>query len=159
MSLVSCPSPKPTSTKASRSPTDPILASSVVKGSFSERHVPPYVRYLLLAESGINDGAATPYFLLPLTILTTSTAKEAAHKYLLEGLLFELAFAIAVGCTTGWVFRKSLEYGKKWELVDKESALVYTVSLAVLVIGAVSPSSASLTAKLIPRPDHPHRLK
>ncbi|GHJ88066.1 hypothetical protein NliqN6_4468 [Naganishia liquefaciens] len=120
------------------SPTDPILASSVVKGSFSERHVPPYVRYLLLSESGINDGAATPYFLLPLTILTTTTAKEAAHKFLLEGLLFELAFAIVVGCTTGWVFRKSLEYGKKWELVDKESSLVYTVSLAVFVIGAIT---------------------
>jgi NhaP-type Na+/H+ or K+/H+ antiporter len=53
-----------------------------------------------------------------------------------------LAFAIVVGCTVGWVFRKSLEYGKKWEMVDKESALVYTVSLAVLVIGAVSPLSA-----------------
>lgn len=128
------------------SPTDPILASSVVKGSFSERHVPPYVRYLLLSESGINDGAGTPYFLLPLTILTTTTAKEAVHKYLLEGLLFELAFAVVVGCTTGWVFRKSLEYGKKWELVDKESSLVYTVSLAGLVIGAVSRPPPSLSA-------------
>lgn len=120
------------------SPTDPILASSVVKGTFSERHVPPYVRYLLLTESGINDGAATPYFLLPLTILTSESAKEAVRTYLLEGLLFELLFAIFVGCTTGWVFRKSLQYGKKYEWVDKESSLVYTVSLAILTIGAVS---------------------
>ncbi|KAI5450990.1 Na+/H+ antiporter [Naganishia albida] len=120
------------------SPTDPILASSVVKGTFSERHVPPYVRYLLLTESGINDGAATPYFLLPLTILTSDSAKEAVKTYFLEGLLFELLFAIAVGCTTGWVFRKSLEYGKKYDWVDKESSLVYTVSLAILTIGAVT---------------------
>lgn len=133
---------------ASDSPTDPILASSVVKGTFSERHVPPYVRYLLLTESGINDGAATPYFLLPLTILTSGSTKEAARTYFLEGLLFELLFAIFVGCTTGWVFRKSLEYGKKYEWVDKESSLVYTVSLAILTIGAVSRLSASSLSSL-----------
>jgi NhaP-type Na+/H+ or K+/H+ antiporter len=50
--------------------------------------------------------------------------------------VFELAFAIVVGCTTGWVFRKSLEYGKKWELVDKESA----ASFAVVVVRMVSGS-------------------
>lgn len=29
-------------------PTDPVLAASVVKGTFAERHVPPYVRDILL---------------------------------------------------------------------------------------------------------------
>ncbi|KAJ9121959.1 hypothetical protein QFC24_004542 [Naganishia onofrii] len=120
------------------SPTDPILASSVVKGSYSERHVPPYIRFLLLAESGINDGAATPYFLLPLTLLTASSSKEFAKEYILKGIGYELLLSIAIGCTTGWVFRKGLEYGKKCEWVDKESSLVYTVSLAILTLGAVT---------------------
>ncbi|KAJ9096790.1 hypothetical protein QFC21_005061 [Naganishia friedmannii] len=121
-----------------KGPTDPILASSVVKGSYSERHVPPYIRFLLLAESGINDGAATPYFLLPLTLLTASSGKEFAKEYLLKGIGYELLLSIVIGCSTGWVFRKGLEYGKKCEWVDKESSLVYTVSLAILTLGAVT---------------------
>lgn len=35
--------------KLTYSPTDPVLAASVVKGTFAERHVPPFIRDLLLA--------------------------------------------------------------------------------------------------------------
>ncbi|CAG8765485.1 12619_t:CDS:2, partial [Cetraspora pellucida] len=36
-------------------PTDPILANSVVQGSFAEKYIPSNVRHLLSAESGVND--------------------------------------------------------------------------------------------------------
>lgn len=43
-------------------PTDPILASSVVgKGKFAQDHVPSHIRHILQAESGCNDGAAFPF--------------------------------------------------------------------------------------------------
>lgn len=43
-------------------PTDPILASSVVgKGKFAQEHVPAHIRHILQAESGCNDGAAFPF--------------------------------------------------------------------------------------------------
>lgn len=43
-------------------PTDPILASSVVgKGKFAQDHVPAHIRHILQAESGSNDGAAFPF--------------------------------------------------------------------------------------------------
>lgn len=48
-------------------PTDPVLAGSVIKGHFADRHVDQGVRQVLLAESGINDG-----FGMDLTILTLS---------------------------------------------------------------------------------------
>lgn len=52
-------------------PTDPILASSVVgKGKYAQEHVPSHIRHILQAESGCNDGAAFPFlvrsFLAPL---------------------------------------------------------------------------------------------
>ncbi|CEQ42546.1 SPOSA6832_04350 [Sporobolomyces salmonicolor] len=43
-------------------PTDPILASSVVgKGKYAQEHVPSHIRHILQAESGCNDGAAFPF--------------------------------------------------------------------------------------------------
>lgn len=46
-------------------PTDPILAASVVgKGKFAQEHVPSHIRHILQAESGANDGAAFPFLYL-----------------------------------------------------------------------------------------------
>lgn len=38
------------------SPTDPVLAASVVKGTFAERHVPPFIRDLLLVSGMLFSG-------------------------------------------------------------------------------------------------------
>lgn len=47
-------------------PTDPILASSVVgKGKYAQEHVPSHIRHVLQAESGCNDGAAFPFLVSP----------------------------------------------------------------------------------------------
>lgn len=51
-------------------PTDPILAASVVgKGKFAQKHVPSHIRHLLQCESGCNDGAAFPFLYLALFML------------------------------------------------------------------------------------------
>ena len=52
---------------ACATPTDPILAASVVgKGKFAQKHVPSHIRHLLQCESGCNDGAAFPFLYLAL---------------------------------------------------------------------------------------------
>jgi NhaP-type Na+/H+ or K+/H+ antiporter len=51
-------------------PTDPILAASVVgKGKFAADHVPSHIRHILQAESGCNDGAAFPFLYLALFLV------------------------------------------------------------------------------------------
>ncbi|KAI9026376.1 Sodium/hydrogen exchanger family-domain-containing protein [Hyaloraphidium curvatum] len=49
---------------AACSPTDPVLANSIVKGRFADLHVSPTVRDLLSAESAANDGMGYPFLLL-----------------------------------------------------------------------------------------------
>ena len=39
-------------------PTDPVIASSIVTGPFATQHVPQRIRRLLSFESGANDGLA-----------------------------------------------------------------------------------------------------
>lgn len=52
-------------------PTDPILASSVVgKGKFAQEHVPAHIRHVLQCESGCNDGAAFPFLVSSSSIVS-----------------------------------------------------------------------------------------
>ncbi|WP_414621313.1 cation:proton antiporter [Calothrix sp. CCY 0018] len=53
-------------------PTDPVLAATIVTGNFAEDKLPSRVRNLLSAESGINDGLAYPFVFLPLLLLMQS---------------------------------------------------------------------------------------
>lgn len=58
-------------------PTDPILASSVVgKGKFAQEHVPAHIRHILQAESGCNDGAAFPF------LVSSSSRREERERRL-----------------------------------------------------------------------------
>lgn len=60
-------------------PTDPILAASVVgKGKFAQKHVPSHIRHLLQAESGSNDGAAFPFLYLAM-FLNFREARSVGH--------------------------------------------------------------------------------
>jgi NhaP-type Na+/H+ or K+/H+ antiporter len=54
---------------AACSPTDPVLANSIVKGRFADLHVSPIVRDLLSAESAANDGMGYPFLLLGIYLI------------------------------------------------------------------------------------------
>ncbi len=51
------------------SPTDPVLASSVVTGAPAEKHLPARLRQLLSTESGTNDGLALPLVLVGIAVV------------------------------------------------------------------------------------------
>lgn len=60
-------------------PTDPILASSVVgKGKYAQEHVPSHIRHVLQAESGCNDGAAFPFLVRNPLVLRCSGSQTDA---------------------------------------------------------------------------------
>src|SRR5699024_10210012 len=47
-------------------PTDPVVVTPIVTGSVAERRIPERVRHDLSAESGINDGLAYLFVMLPI---------------------------------------------------------------------------------------------
>lgn len=86
---------------AAVTPTDPILASSVVgKGKFAADHVPSHVRHLLQAESGCNDGAAFPflYLALFLELRGSDSAGKAIGRWVYLAVICAL-FRICYGFT------------------------------------------------------------
>ncbi|KAF9139082.1 hypothetical protein BG015_002168, partial [Linnemannia schmuckeri] len=119
-------------------PTDPVLSNSVVKGRFAEKHVPPRIRYLLSAESGINDGMGLPFLFLGLYLMKEPSAGVAVGKwfYLVWG--YQILLSIVIGGVFGFACRKLVKGAKNRNLIDKESFLVFSIALALAVAGIVS---------------------
>lgn len=90
-------------------------------------------------ESGINDGAATPYLMIPLLILTSHSPAE---DYFLTTLLRETAVGMFGGYALGTIARIAWDAAARRGWIDKESRLVWTIALAMFTTGAVSISPA-----------------
>ncbi|KAI1314578.1 hypothetical protein EDD11_001961 [Mortierella claussenii] len=119
-------------------PTDPVLSNSVVKGRFAEKHVPPRIRYLLSAESGINDGMGLPFLMLGIYLLKETSAGTAVAKWFYLVWAYQILLSIVIGGIIGAAARKLVKGAKNRNLIDKESFLVFSIALAVAVAGIVS---------------------
>ncbi|GAB4460675.1 MAG: sodium:proton antiporter [Armatimonadaceae bacterium] len=117
------------------SPTDPIVASSVVTGSVAQRNLPEYLRHMLSVESGTNDGLAYPLVLLPILLLAHPTA-EAWTEWGLRVLLWEVGAAVGVGIAIGWAAGRLLDWAEAKKSIEEHSFLAFTVALSLLTLGA-----------------------
>jgi NhaP-type Na+/H+ or K+/H+ antiporter len=117
-------------------PTDPVLASSIVTGGTAERNVPVRLRRFLSAEAGANDGLAYPFVFLPVLLLAHSP-ETALVEWVTVTLLWEVlgavAMGLAVGAVVGWVER----WSSQRERLEEPSVLTVTVALTFAVLGAV----------------------
>ncbi|KAJ9074184.1 hypothetical protein DSO57_1008998 [Entomophthora muscae] len=90
-------------------PTDPVLANSIVKGRFAENNVPIHVRHIISAESGANDGLGFPYLFFAIFMLKYSTTMEALGNWVLLIWGYQILLAIIIGAIVGYLARKNLE--------------------------------------------------
>jgi NhaP-type Na+/H+ or K+/H+ antiporter len=111
-------------------PTDPVLASSVVTGKPAEEHLPARTRQLLSAESGTNDGLALPLVLLGIALV----ARESVGRAALDGL-YQVGVGVAVGVVLGVIAGWAVAYALRHSDVDQGASLVFTLVLAVAVLG------------------------
>ncbi|GGK99594.1 sodium:proton antiporter [Planomonospora parontospora subsp. parontospora] len=112
-------------------PTDPVLASSAVTGEPAEREIAARTRRLLSLESGANDGLALPLVLAAIAIAGTRPGTGA----LLESL-WQVMGAVAFGAVTGRLGERVLRGAEKGRTVESGPLLLYTVLLALFVLGA-----------------------
>ncbi len=112
-------------------PTDPILASSIVKGNFAEEHIPATVRDLLSAESAANDGAALPLLYLPLTLLA---GKDLFKDWLVDVIIWQVLGSLVLGAICGRLANRALRFSESHGLIDKESFVVFSLALSVSII-------------------------
>ncbi|RKD89080.1 cation:proton antiporter domain-containing protein [Halopiger aswanensis] len=117
-------------------PTDPVLAGTIVTGDMATQYIPSPIRNLLTGESGANDGLAYPIVFLPMLVLQHSP-ERALTDWLLSTLLWEVGAAILVGAVigaaAGWIESESRTH----DFLEETSLLSVTVALTVAVLGGV----------------------
>ncbi|GAA5795979.1 Sodium/hydrogen exchanger family-domain-containing protein [Helicostylum pulchrum] len=115
-------------------PTDPILANSVVKGRFAEKHVPAHIRNALSAESGANDGMGFPFLFLAIFLIAEDDIGTAIGKWIYITCLFQIVLSCIIGVVVGYVARKVLQWSERHHLIDKPSFLAFAIALALFLM-------------------------
>ncbi len=111
-------------------PTDPVLASSVVSGRPAVRELPARLRQVISGESGANDGLAFAFVVLALSAVTSGSSRGA-----LVEVIWAVAGALVIGVAVGWTAGRAILAAEKREDVDRGSLLVFTIVLGVAALG------------------------
>lgn len=116
---------------ACMSPTDPVLAASVVTGEPAERDLPGRVRRMLTVESGANDGLALALVGVAVTAaLPGSDVTDALGRVAWE-VLGGSAIGLALGAVTAWATRRATSD----RALEAGPELVLTLLLALATLG------------------------
>ncbi|KAJ1859925.1 hypothetical protein LPJ73_001620 [Coemansia sp. RSA 2703] len=115
-------------------PTDPVLANAILKGVFAETHVPLRLRNILTAESGANDGLGYPFLFFALFLMRIGGGK-AIGTWVYATWVYQILLSAVIGAVAGYVSRKALRYAEMYGWVDKESFLLSSITLALMLVG------------------------
>ncbi|KAK0382729.1 LOW QUALITY PROTEIN: hypothetical protein NLU13_9825 [Sarocladium strictum] len=119
-------------------PTDPVLAASVLSNSQFSTRVPKRIRDLLGAESGVNDGVSFPFLFLGLSILTKSSPAGFFKKWLLVTVLYQCVAGVIIGFVIGHTFNWLYKITHRREWMGQASYLAFYLLLAVFSVGVAS---------------------
>ncbi|KAG0651339.1 Na(+) H(+) antiporter [Hyphodiscus hymeniophilus] len=120
------------------SPTDPVLAASVLsKSTFSER-VPRRLKHLLSAESACNDGVSFPFLYIGLMWLNNPGFGTAFKSWFLLTVLWQCTFGLAIGIFIGTIANRALRFSDTRGYISQPSFVVFYLLLAILCVGVGS---------------------
>ena len=116
-------------------PTDPVVSSTIVTGNVAEENLPGRLRHTLSAESGANDGLAYPFVFLPILLLARPPGEAWTH-WVTHTLVWEVGGAVLFGALVGYGAGQLLEWSEHKDAIEESFFLVYTIALALVVLGA-----------------------
>ncbi|KAK0732644.1 Sodium/hydrogen exchanger family-domain-containing protein, partial [Apiosordaria backusii] len=120
-------------------PTDPVLSNVIVKGKFADHNVPKELQQIIIAESGANDGLGYPFLFLGLYLLQVvwggGEVKGAMGMWFGETWGYTILLSVVYGWVVGWGANQLLHWAEERKFVDRESFLVFAISLALFIVG------------------------
>jgi sodium/hydrogen antiporter len=118
-------------------PTDPIVASSVVTGPVAERYLPTRLRDTLWAESGANDGLAYPFVALALLVVGSSFS-DSVGEWIYSVILYETAGAAIIGAAIGYGAAQLLMWAESRHTIENQSFRTFTLALSITTLGVTA---------------------
>ncbi|KAL2066557.1 hypothetical protein VTL71DRAFT_2628 [Oculimacula yallundae] len=125
-------------------PTDPVLSNSIVKGKFADKNVPKDLQKIIVAESGANDGLGYPFLFVALYFIKYTGhggegfeggAGKALGLWFGETWGYTIVLSLVYGATIGWIAKELLHWAEEKKFVDRESFLVFAITLALFIVG------------------------
>ena len=125
-------------------PTDPVLSNVIVKGKFADNNVPKELQRVIIAESGANDGLGYPFLFFALYLIKyigDGGVAESGGARLAIGLWFgetwgyTVLLSVVYGAVVGFIAKELLHWAEERKFVDRESFLVFAISLALFIVG------------------------
>lgn len=125
-------------------PTDPVLSNVIVKGKFADHNVPRELQQIIIAESGANDGLGYPFLFFALYLIefvgpgadpSKGGARTAMGLWFGETWGYTILLSIVYGAVVGWIAKELLHWAEERKFVDRESFLVFAISLALFIVG------------------------
>lgn len=129
-------------------PTDPVLSNSIVKGKFADKNIPKKLQRIIIAESGANDGLGYPFLFLPLYLIRythdhglgqTGGAGKAMGYWFGITWFYEIIMSVVYGTVVGFIFKRALRWSEDRKWVDRESFLVFAITIAVWISSSFLP--------------------
>jgi sodium/hydrogen antiporter len=127
-------------------PTDPVLSNSIVKGKFADKNIPGPLQRIIIAESGANDGLGYPFLFLALYLLkytgyggrgVEGSGGLAVGLWFGETWGYVIILSVVYGAVVGWIAKELLHWAEERHYVDRESFLVFAITLALFIVGTV----------------------
>ncbi|KAK7921061.1 cation/H+ exchanger [Apiospora marii] len=126
-------------------PTDPVLSNVIVKGRFADNNVPKELQKIIIAESGANDGLGYPFLFFALYLIqyvgdgsshaAGGGAREAMGLWFGETWGYTILLSVVYGAVVGKIFLHLLHFAEEKKWVDRESFIVFALSLALFITG------------------------
>ena len=126
-------------------PTDPVLSNSIVKGKFADKNIPKDLQKIIIAESGANDGLGYPFLFIALYLIKYTGnggagqpggARLAIGYWFGETWGYTILLSVIYGAVVGWIAKELLHRAEEKKFVDRESFLVFAITLALFITGS-----------------------
>lgn len=119
-------------------PTDPVLAASILSNSRFSTRVPARIKHLLSCESGCNDGVSFPFLYAGILLITSSSAGEGWKDWGAVVVLYQCVFGTAAGLVIGFFANRALRFAEERALIGRPSLLAFYLLLSILCVGIAS---------------------
>jgi NhaP-type Na+/H+ or K+/H+ antiporter len=115
-------------------PTDPVVASTIVTGRFARQHLPLRLRDTISLESGANDGLAYLLVMLPILMIGQSPG-DALARWVVESLVVGVLVASILGAVVGYAAARLQTFSERRKIIETPSLLGYSLAFSLFTLG------------------------
>lgn len=113
-------------------PTDPVVASTIVTGKKAEKYLPESIRNTLSFEAGTNDGLAYPIVILSIFLLNKESFPWS--EFVTTTLLYETILCAVLAYLAGLAAGKIMHKANKAGYMNPKALLPFSTALALLLL-------------------------